>query len=33
MLANSSILITGGTDSFGNAFVPHDLEKYNLVRL
>ena len=29
MLANSSILITGGTGSFGNAFVPMTLEKYN----
>ena len=29
MLANSSILITGGTGSFGNAFVPMTLKKYN----
>ena len=29
MLTNSSILITGGTGSFGNAFVPLTLEKYN----
>lgn len=29
MLKNSSILITGGTGSFGNAFVPMTLEKYN----
>ena len=29
MLNNSTILITGGTGSFGNAFVPMTLEKYN----
>ncbi len=29
MLKNSSILVTGGTGSFGNAFVPATLEKYN----
>ena len=29
MLKNQSILITGGTGSFGNAFVPMTLEKYN----
>ncbi len=29
MLKNSSILITGGTGSFGHAFVPMTLEKYN----
>lgn len=29
MLNNSVILITGGTGSFGNAFVPMTLEKYN----
>ncbi|MFZ3018215.1 MAG: UDP-N-acetylglucosamine 4,6-dehydratase (inverting) [Gallionella sp.] len=29
MLANSSILITGGTGSFGNTFVPMTLAKYN----
>jgi len=29
MLANSSILITGGTGSFGHAFIPMTLEKYN----
>lgn len=29
MLTNSSILITGGTGSFGNAFIPLTLEKYN----
>ncbi len=29
MLTNSSILVTGGTGSFGHAFVPLTLEKYN----
>lgn len=29
MLSNSRILITGGTGSFGNTFVPMTLEKYN----
>jgi len=29
MLTNQSILITGGTGSFGNAFIPMTLEKYN----
>jgi UDP-N-acetylglucosamine 4,6-dehydratase len=29
MLRNSSILITGGTGSFGNVFVPMTLAKYN----
>jgi UDP-N-acetylglucosamine 4,6-dehydratase len=29
MLQNSTILITGGTGSFGNTFVPMTLEKYN----
>lgn len=29
MLSNSIILITGGTGSFGNTFVPMTLEKYN----
>lgn len=29
ILKNGSILITGGTGSFGNAFVPLTLEKYN----
>jgi len=33
MLANSSILITGGTGSFGHAFVPLTLKKYNPRRL
>jgi len=29
MLTNSSILITGGTGSFGHAFIPMSLAKYN----
>ena len=29
MLKNSSILLTGGTGSFGNTFIPMTLEKYN----
>ena len=29
MLTNKTILITGGTGSFGNAFVPMTLKKYN----
>ena len=33
MLKNSTILITGGTGSFGNAFVPMTLAKYNPRRL
>ena len=33
MLKNSSILITGGTGSFGHAFVPMVLKKYNPKRL
>ena len=33
MLENSSILITGGTGSFGHAFVPFTLKKYNPKRL
>ena len=33
MLTNSSILITGGTGSFGHAFVPMVLAKYNPRRL
>jgi UDP-N-acetylglucosamine 4,6-dehydratase len=33
MLNNSSILITGGTGSFGNTFVPMTLAKYNPERL
>ena len=33
MLTNSNILITGGTGSFGHAFVPMTLKKYNPSRL
>ena len=33
MLTNSSILLTGGTGSFGHAFVPLTLAKYNPRRL
>jgi len=33
MLSNSSILITGGTGSFGNAFIPLTLAKFNPRRL
>lgn len=33
MLSNASILITGGTGSFGNAFVPMTLARYNPRRL
>jgi UDP-N-acetylglucosamine 4,6-dehydratase (inverting) len=33
MLQNSSILITGGTGSFGNTFVPMTLKKYEPKRL
>ena len=33
MLNNSSILITGGTGSFGHSFVPLTLKKYNPKRL
>jgi UDP-N-acetylglucosamine 4,6-dehydratase len=33
MLSNSSILVTGGTGSFGNSFVPMTLAKYNPRRL
>ena len=29
MLKNSTILVTGGTGSFGHAFIPMTLEKYN----
>ena len=29
MIKNSTILVTGGTGSFGNTFVPMTLEKYN----
>ncbi|MFK7751058.1 MAG: UDP-N-acetylglucosamine 4,6-dehydratase (inverting) [Sedimentitalea sp.] len=33
MLKNASILVTGGTGSFGNAFVPATLEKYDPSRI
>lgn len=33
MLKNASILVTGGTGSFGHTFVPMTLEKYNPRRL
>ncbi|PQA76605.1 UDP-N-acetylglucosamine 4,6-dehydratase (inverting) [Rhodoferax sp. TS-BS-61-7] len=33
MLSNASILITGGTGSFGGTFIPMTLEKYNPKRL
>lgn len=33
MLTNSSILITGGTGSFGHTFIPMTLDKYNPKRL
>jgi UDP-N-acetylglucosamine 4,6-dehydratase len=33
MLHNSTILITGGTGSFGNTFIPLTLEKYNPKRI
>ena len=33
MLKNSNILVTGGTGSFGQAFVPMTLKKYNPKRL
>jgi len=33
MLTNASILVTGGTGSFGNAFIPMTLEKYNPRRI
>ena len=33
MLRNSTILVTGGTGSFGNAFVPLTLKKYNPKKL
>ena len=29
MLTDKTILVTGGTDSFGNTFVPMTLAKYN----
>lgn len=33
MLENSTILVTGGTGSFGNTFVPMTLKKYNLKKI
>lgn len=33
MLTNANILITGGTGSFGNTFIPMTLKKYNPKRL
>jgi len=33
MLKNSSILITGGTGSFGHSFIPMTLERYNPKRI
>lgn len=33
MLTNSTILVTGGTGSFGNTFVPMTLKKYNPKKL
>ncbi len=33
MLQNSSILVTGGTGSFGNTFIPMTLDKYNPKRI
>jgi UDP-N-acetylglucosamine 4,6-dehydratase len=33
MIENSSILITGGTGSFGNTFVPMTLARFNPKRL
>jgi UDP-N-acetylglucosamine 4,6-dehydratase (inverting) len=33
MLSNSTILVTGGTGSFGNAFIPMTLERYNPKRI
>jgi UDP-N-acetylglucosamine 4,6-dehydratase/5-epimerase len=33
MLNNSTILITGGTGSFGNKFIPMSLKKYNLKKI
>ena len=33
MLNNASILITGGTGSFGHSFVPLTLAKYNPSRI
>ena len=33
MLSNSSILVTGGTGSFGSTFIPMTLKKYNPRRI
>ena len=33
MINNSSVLITGGTGSFGNTFVPMTLKKYKLKKI
>lgn len=33
MLSNSTILITGGTGSFGSTFIPMTLKKYNLKKI
>jgi len=33
MLEDAAILITGGTGSFGNSFIPMTLEKYNPSRI
>ncbi|HXV29702.1 MAG TPA: polysaccharide biosynthesis protein, partial [Sinorhizobium sp.] len=33
MLKEASILVTGGTGSFGNAFLPMTLAKYNPKRI
>lgn len=33
MLQNTNILVTGGTGSFGNAFIPMTLERYNPRRI
>ena len=33
MIKNSSLLITGGTGSFGQSFVPMTLKKFNPKRL
>jgi len=33
MLTNASILLTGGTGSFGHAFIPMTLKKFNPRRL
>ncbi len=33
MFANKTILITGGTGSFGSAFLPMTLDRYNPKKL